>query len=250
MRCAREGVMTSVEVMPVTPWFPHAAGLLLENPRLDVGAHLALTSEWDNIKWRPLTPCPSLVDSQGFFRPMVVPHPHYFGKSHAENKWVLDEIERELRAQIESTLAVLPHTSHVTTHMCFEELDPSVATLVDGLASEYGIHISPNQHGVRLADYVGTKATSADKIEAFLRMIATLEAGNTYMFVEHPGLDTPELRGAGHIGYQDVALDRQGATDCLTDGSVRAAIASRSIHLASYRDLAGRKRGRALKFTD
>ena len=32
---------------------PQAARLLRENPGLDVGLHLALTSEWDDVKWRP-----------------------------------------------------------------------------------------------------------------------------------------------------------------------------------------------------
>jgi len=59
VRCFRDGVMRDVEVMAVGPWFPEAARLLRENPGLDAGLHLALTSEWDNVKWRPLTAAPS-----------------------------------------------------------------------------------------------------------------------------------------------------------------------------------------------
>ena len=36
--------------------------MLKENPGLDVGLHLVITSEWENVKWRPLTHCPSLTD--------------------------------------------------------------------------------------------------------------------------------------------------------------------------------------------
>ena len=58
----RNGIARSVEVMPVCAWFPEAVRMLRDNPGLDVGVHLTLTSEWENVKWRPLTNCPSLVD--------------------------------------------------------------------------------------------------------------------------------------------------------------------------------------------
>ena len=63
----KNGIETSIEVMPTTAWFPEAARLLRENPGIDVGVHLTITSEWDNVKWRPLTHCPSLTDSNGYF---------------------------------------------------------------------------------------------------------------------------------------------------------------------------------------
>jgi hypothetical protein len=70
-------------------------------------------------------------------------------------------------------------------------------------------------------------------------MVEAFEPGERYLFVDHPGLDTPELRGAAHVGYDDVAVDRQGATDCLVSSSVRAALVAKSVRLASYRTAAG-----------
>jgi hypothetical protein len=95
VRCFKDGVMRDVEVMAVGPWFPEAARLLRENPGLDAGLHLTLTSEWDNVKWRPLTAAPSLVEKNGYFHPMIWPHP-YYGKERAlkEQPWKLEEIER------------------------------------------------------------------------------------------------------------------------------------------------------------
>src|SRR6187551_3336023 len=55
LKCYREGIETSVEVIAPSPWFPEAVQMLTEHAEVDVGVHLALTSEWDNIKWRPLT---------------------------------------------------------------------------------------------------------------------------------------------------------------------------------------------------
>ena len=61
----QNGIAKSVEVLAVGAWFPEAVKMLKENPGLDVGVHLAITSEWENVKWRPLTDCPSLVDENG-----------------------------------------------------------------------------------------------------------------------------------------------------------------------------------------
>ena len=61
------GIARSVEVMPNCAWFPEAVKMLRENPGLDVGVHLTITSEWENVKWRPLTKCTTLVDKDGYF---------------------------------------------------------------------------------------------------------------------------------------------------------------------------------------
>ena len=73
IKCYKEGIETSIEVIVASPWFPEAVKLLQQNPGIDVGIHLALTSEWENVKWRPLSDCQSLKDSNGYFFPMVFP---------------------------------------------------------------------------------------------------------------------------------------------------------------------------------
>lgn len=65
-------------------------------------------------------------------------------------------------------------------------------------------------------------------------MIGNLKSGETYLFVDHPGLDDAELRAIHHIGYEDVAADRQGVTDLLTDPRVREAIKKAGVQLISY----------------
>ncbi|MCB0847905.1 MAG: hypothetical protein KDE26_31845, partial [Bacteroidetes bacterium] len=66
-----------------------------------------------------------------------------------------------------------------------------------------------------------------------------LEPGNTYLFVEHPGYDTPELQAVNHTGYDDVAKDRFGVTQMWTDERVKAAVKKLNIELIDYRDLVG-----------
>jgi chitin disaccharide deacetylase len=237
VRCYRDGVMRDVELMAVGPWFPEAARLLRENPGLDVGLHLALTSEWENVKWRPLSAAPSLVEPSGFFHPMIWPGPSY-GKDRAlhEQPWKLDEIERELRAQIELTRREVPQLSHLSDHMGFQALGPEVQALVRRLAAEYRVDIAPEALGVAFVGWDGKPATPEEKVASFRRVVEMLAPG-THLFVDHPALDGPEMRAIGHVGYENVALDRQGVTDPWTSAAVKEAVKRRGIELIGYRDL-------------
>jgi chitin disaccharide deacetylase len=237
IRCFEDGVMRDVEVMAVGPWFPQAARLLRENSGLDVGLHVAITSEWDNGKWRPLTTAPSLVGRDGYFHPMIWPHPHY-GKERAlkEQPWKLDEIERELRAQIELAQREVPQLSHLSDHMGFQALGPDVAALVKRLAIEHGLDVDPDALGARYVGWDGQPETSAEKVASFLRVLEALGPG-AWIFVDHPALDTPEMRATSHVGYETVAVDRQGVTDAWTSPAVREVVRRRGIELIGYKDL-------------
>ena len=238
IRCFKDGVMRDVEVMAVGPWFSQAARLLRENPGLDVGLHLALTSEWDNVKWRPLTTAPSLVGRDGTFHPMIWPHPHYgMERALKEQAWKLDEIERELRAQIELTRREVPHLSHFSDHMGFQALGPEVAALVKRLAAEYRLDVDPEALGVRWVGWDGKPVTPTEKVASFARVLEALAPG-TWLFVDHPALDTPEMRATGHVGYETVAVDRQGVTDAWTSPALKEIVKRRGIELIGYRDLA------------
>ncbi len=138
IRCCKEGIVTSLEVMVAAPWFNEATKMLNENPRIDVGVHLTLTSEWENIKWGPLTEAPSLVDQQGHFYPMTSQRddfPPGTGFLQADPK--LEEVERELRAQIELALKKLPNVTHLSCHMGTASCTPQLRVLVSKLAEEY-----------------------------------------------------------------------------------------------------------------
>lgn len=232
-----KGIATSAEVMVPAPWFPEAVKLLQANPAVDVGVHLTITSEWDNIKWRPLTHCPGLVDENGYFYPMMWPNANYPGKSVMEIKPGLEEIEREFRAQIETAMKHIPSVSHISGHMGSTGFSPEVRELAARLAAEYKIGNDAAGYNVQGFRFDGPKETSGEKIASFIRALDKLEPGKTYMFVEHPALDTPEMRGVSHIGYENVATDRQGVTDLFMSEQVKAKIREKGILLISYAEL-------------
>ncbi len=74
-------------------------------------------------------------------------------------------------------------------------------------------------------------------------MLKSLTPG-TYLFVEHPAYDTPEVQAVHHIGYTAVATDRQGVTDMLTSDRVKEAIRRLNIRCISYADLMKPDRGK------
>lgn len=238
IKCYKEGIQKSIEIIVPSPWFPEAVRMLNENPGVDVGIHLALTSEWDNVKWRPLTDCRSITDSNGYFYPMVYPNKNYPKQSISENQWKIEDIEKELRAQIEMALRHIPRISHFSSHMGCTNLHDTVKELTKRLAKEYKILINPEPGDMINISYQGPRKTSAEKIQSFIAMLDKLEAGKTYLFVDHPGLDGEELRAIRHIGYEDVAADRQGVTDVFTNEKVKALIRQKGIQLISYKELA------------
>lgn len=237
-----KGVATSVEVMAVTAWFPEAVRLLRAYPGVDVGLHLVITSEWDHVKWRPLTSCPSLTDANGYFLPMMAPNPAYPGLSILENKWNLVEIEQEFRAQIELALKNIPQISHLSGHMLSTGFDPEVVRMVRRLSAEYHLPAIDRADAMEAYDftyvgYEGPHRTAAEKETGFLKMLDTLQPGKRYMFVDHPALDNEEMQTVGHIGYENVAEDRQGVTDLFTSERVREALVEKGIERISYNDL-------------
>ncbi|MEL6591095.1 MAG: hypothetical protein AAFQ68_13485, partial [Bacteroidota bacterium] len=97
--------------------------------------------------------------------------------------------------------------------------------------------IDLEEYGVEWLPYGGPKESAEEKINSFIKQLRSLKAGQTYIFVDHPGYDNAELRAIHHIGYEEVAKDRQGVTDLFTSAEVKAVIDSLGIELISYADL-------------
>jgi predicted glycoside hydrolase/deacetylase ChbG (UPF0249 family) len=232
----RNGIARSTEVIVPGAWFLHAVKLLNENPGLDVGVHLTLTSEWERCKWRPLTLAPSLSDKDGYFRPMNSQRkdfPPDTGFLEANPK--LDEVERELRAQIEVAKRHLPRISHVSAHMGTPVCTPALRELTTRLGREYGLRLEAT--GVQGAPgFGGSDKTAEQKEQDLVNVLEKLGPGQ-WLIVEHPAFDTPEMRAIGHQGYENVAADRAGVTQAFTSRRVREVIRRRGIQLISYAEL-------------
>jgi predicted glycoside hydrolase/deacetylase ChbG (UPF0249 family) len=225
----KKGIVRSVEVMVPGPWFLDAVRQLKENPDLDVGVHLTLTSEWDRLKWRPITRAPSLVDADGYF------HPTTAAFKGANPKPA--EVESEMRAQIATAINHLGanRVSHVSAHMGAATATPEIKAITVKLAKEFKLR---TDDGIKRAPNFGDKTYASDRREkALMNVLDKLEPGD-WLMVEHPGFDTPETLALGHTGYDNVASDRSNVRRAFTSDRVMKIVKSRSIELISYKDLA------------
>jgi predicted glycoside hydrolase/deacetylase ChbG (UPF0249 family) len=106
-----KGVATSTSVMMPCPWVPEFVKYLDRHPNTDAGLHFTLTSEWDNYRWGPLVGksiVPGLTDKQGCLYPSVVAV--YFNAS-------ADEVDKEIRAQLDRALKMGFKPTHLDSHM-------------------------------------------------------------------------------------------------------------------------------------
>jgi hypothetical protein len=130
----------------------------------------------------------------------------------------------------------VPYISHVNCHMGCEGCAPEIADLVKRLAIEYKLDIQPSEKGYRgIRLWTGSDTTAQQRIAAAVNTIKNLKPGK-YLFVEHPGLDTPEMQAIGHTGYEKVAADRNAVTKVFTSPEVSEAIKKSGIRLVSYKD--------------
>ena len=236
VRSCSDGIARSVEVIVPGPWYPQAVRMLKDKPGIDVGIHLCLTSEWEEVKWRPLTAAPSLVDANGHFFPMTRQRKDFpAGTGFLDAGPKAEEVERELRAQIERIKRDLPRVSHLTSHMGTAVSTPEFRAIVQKLGAEYGLRVESNDlKPVR--GWSGARKSGEQKENDLADALRKLEAG-TWLIVEHPAIDSPESRAMGHLGYTNVAEDRAGVLRALTSPRVKEVVKARGIKLISYADL-------------
>lgn len=239
LRACTEGIAQSVEVMMPCAWTLHAAEILNKQPDVDIGIHLTLTSEWDAMKWRPLTQAKSLTDDLGNFLPLLTQRDGDKRSCLANADWSLDEIANEFRAQVSLGVSMFQNASHVSSHMVkhFKDFDARLGDVISELCREFGLKDDPFGHSLpRIEGYPKFPRDTKKRIEAFAEQLNELEAG-TYIFIDHPSVASQELSAIGHDGYEDVAQDRVTCLETLTSPALRKRIEQLGIALISYRDV-------------
>jgi predicted glycoside hydrolase/deacetylase ChbG (UPF0249 family) len=226
IKVATKGISRSVEVIVPGPWFFEAAKMLKQNPGIDVGVHLTLTSEWDGIKWGPITPSPSLTDADGNFLPKT--------EDWSNKNYKMAEVEAELRKQIELAMREIPKVTHLSSHMGAPDCKPELKDLVKKLAKEYKL-IYETEGLTNLPEFGWDKAQSKEEKEAaFVAMLKLLNPGNTYLFVEHPANKSEEMKAIGNKIMTNVARDRHWVTEVFTSELVMKTIKEKGIELINY----------------
>jgi chitin disaccharide deacetylase len=237
------GLPVSFSVMFACPWYQEAITLLKQHPEVSVGIHLTLNAEWKQYRWGPVSgrsAVPSIVDSIGYFFPSRA--------SFFANKPKLNEIEIELRTQIERALHSGVKIDYVDYHMGTAVDRPELRALVEKLAKEYGLAIS-RYFGEQDVEGVYS-APVAGKLDTLLLRSRSLSGGAINLMVFHIGMQTAEmdaLEDLNSFGLREMSKHREAELRALTSPQFRAILQAKHVRLKTYRDLVNESGLRSMK---
>jgi len=237
----KKGILTTGGLLVPAPWFEDAARRCREHPDWSVGVHLCVNAEWKDYRWRPVLPfnlVPSLVDEDGYFFPTA--------SAFLAHQPKVEEVEKELRAQVERALSRGLKLDYLDTHMDSLETKEEFRAVVRKLAREYRLPVS-GECGEDREFFDIYNVSPQEKEKVILEKLKTARPG-LYLMVVHPGLDTPEERAivdTNPDGLKNVYLYRSAEVRAITSPRVKKLLAKKNIKLTNYREL--RAQGR-LKF--
>ncbi|MEX2158359.1 MAG: polysaccharide deacetylase family protein [Dehalococcoidia bacterium] len=247
---APHGSLTSGSVLVPSPWAREPALWAQEHPDADLGIHMTLCCEYTPYRWRPLTDRadgPHLRDADGGL---------WRTSQEVIDNVPAEEAALELRAQIESALALGIDVTHLDTHMG-TVLQPKFIEAYVSLGLEYGIPLfifRPNPErlkstgfsafwdglepqlrrlddaGFPVLDHVITDTMGKSR-EFYLERFSTLRPGVTH-FLVHPAKASEETEALG-----DNADLRAHDYEMFRDRSMAEEIDKLGIRTITYREV-------------
>ena len=227
-----EGITFSTSVMFACPWYQEAVEILKKNPQVGVGIHLTLNAEWKYYRWGPVLgkeAVPSLVDSNGYFFPSR-------SKLFANNPKT-NEIEKELRAQIERAMNSGIRIDYLDYHMGAAVQTDELRKLVENLAKEYDLGMS---------GYFNEKYSSItysvplnEKSDSLIYKVQNLKSGINLQVI-HVGLDTSEmsaLEDLNEFGLKEMSKHREAELNALLNPEIRDLYKKKNIIPITYKQL-------------
>ncbi len=240
----KRGAVTCGSIMVPCPWFPEVVSWAKQNPEADLGIHFTLTAEWTGYRWGPLAPrdqVASLLDPSGYLWLQAAP----VAKAKPE------EVEKEMRAQVEMALRSGIPISHFDSHMGTVFTAPMFPIYVK-LAREYHVpFFCPRVPGMPpfMADVLKENDPLMDGMAmasptikpegwpAFYEgALRDLKPGLTYLIV-HLGHNDAELQAVMSEDAPFGAAWRQRDFDVLTSPSFARAIKDNGVTLIGWKDL-------------
>jgi len=258
IKAIEDGVATSTSIMMPCSWVPELNAYLKEHPQVDAGVHLTLTAEWKKYRWGPVAgkpAVPGLVDSEGCL---------WHGVEDVAAHATADEVETEMRAQIDKALAMGIKPTHLDSHMgtCFLPLyldryvkvgiEKQIPILMFGghmqhIGAEAGalkpmVYLIANrvwQAGLPVIDDLVTSPTSADSYEGrkeqLIKLLGEMKPGITEIIVHC----TVQTEVFSHISGSGPA--REAELRLMTDPDVKKFIDNEGIILTTWRELKERR---------
>lgn len=240
------GGVTSGSLMVPCPSFLAAAAFCHAHPEVDAGVHLTLTSEWERLRWGPVSAvdlASGLVGDDGTF------HRDSATAGNADP----DAVARELATQLAAARQAGLDPTHLDSHMV-SAFDPRLLPRYLELARRErlpALLFRPGNSSFPLADEVhglvdAWEAAGLPVVDHVVSLglrrvegrwelaraaVESLPPGLTH-FIVHPAVDDPELR--------ETATDWRARVEdyrLLADGRLARCLEERGAQLIGYRDV-------------
>jgi predicted glycoside hydrolase/deacetylase ChbG (UPF0249 family) len=254
-----KGLLTSCSTMMPCSWVPEWAAYLREHPDIDNGLHLTMNSEWKHYRWAPVAgrhAVPGLVDTEGYMHGSV---------QQAIANASADEVELEIRAQIDLAESMGIPITHLDSHMGTLFYSPAFFEryVKIGIEKQIPIMIMDTRNlsgasrdaarsaklaeaaetvwnsGLPVLDHLMTStADTSDPnvmIEALVENLRNLEPGITQIILHgtRPGEHFDAISSSGDR--------REAELEMVLSDWVRKVIEEEGIILSSYRELMERR---------
>lgn len=237
--------VSSGSIMVPCPWLTEAAAYAKQHPDADLGLHLTLTSEWKSFRWGPVAPIDKvagLLDASGYFPAGLPPLQRATG----------EEVERELRAQVERALQLGIHPTHLDTHMGAVAVKPEFFAAYVKVAREFKLPYfavrlplfnremlamirddDPVLDGILM---VSGPVKPDQWKEAYARMLRAVKPGVTQLIV-HLGHDDAELQAVTEDHPDFGSAWRQRDYDVVTSPEFKQALQENQIRLIGWKEV-------------
>ena len=211
--------------------------VLKKFPHVSVGVHLVLNSEWKHYKWGPVlgkTAVPSLVDANGFFLAST--------EEFLKSNYKLEEVEKELTAQIERARQSGLKIDYLDYHMWTAISTPELRAIVEKLARKYSLGISRyfgESYQSLFAAPIGKKR------EEFFKCLGTLQRDRVNLIVMHVAENTREMQALIDMNDADmhsetsplVAMHRSEELSVLISPQFLEKVKKKDFRLVTYKDV-------------
>jgi predicted glycoside hydrolase/deacetylase ChbG (UPF0249 family) len=243
-----KGWITSASILVPCPWFPEVARWAKQHPHADLGIHLALTSEWTDLRWGPVSGAskvPSLLDAHGYF-PLDTPDVDQNAK--------MPDVEYELRAQIDRAKSAGIPVTHLDMHMAGMVSSAELFGVYRRLRDQYqlplllettGTHGPPAGSPVHPDEIIvqhvitmepGVASNNKAWFDWYKAQLAPLPPG-VYQLVVHLAYDDEEMRGATWDHPDWGAAWRQRDLDMVQSTEFRQFLKEQGFVLVTWKDL-------------
>jgi chitin disaccharide deacetylase len=240
------GPVTSSSIMVPCPWLTEVADYAKVHPDADLGLHLTLTSEWKTYRWGPVESrqnVQSLLDPSGYL---------WNDEAVAAQHIKPDEVEREIRAQVERAISLGIHPTHLDSHMGTLFTRPDLFGVYIKVAHEYKLPFlavrSPDARPAMLSQLsdrdivvdsvviASSGSAPADWGKFYADAIKNLKPGLTEMIV-HLGHDDTEME-AVMVDHPDYGSAwRQRDYNVVTSPEFKNELKENHVVLVHWRDL-------------